>query len=61
MWMTEVVAVAGSNTSAVLAGVTARAFERTRGKEGKILWLMTSGAQAQTINSTITTKLRYHI
>ncbi|ATZ51184.1 hypothetical protein BCIN_06g06090 [Botrytis cinerea B05.10] len=58
MWkqgMSEVVAVAGSNTSTVLAGVTAGAFERVGGKEGKRLWLTTSGAQAQPINGTITT------
>ncbi|KAF7887771.1 hypothetical protein EAF00_010065 [Botryotinia globosa] len=58
MWkqgMSEAVAVAGSNTSTVLAGVTAGAFERVGGKEGKRLWLTTSGAQAQAINGTITT------
>ncbi|KAI9642220.1 hypothetical protein NHQ30_009022 [Ciborinia camelliae] len=48
MWkegMNEVVAVAGSNTSTVLAGVTAGAFERARGREGKRLWLTTSGGE----------------
>ncbi|QSZ29209.1 hypothetical protein DSL72_003720 [Monilinia vaccinii-corymbosi] len=58
MWkegMSEVVAVAGSNTSTILAGVTAGAFERVRGREGKRLWLTTSGAQAQPINGTIIT------
>ena len=43
--MSEVVAVAGSNTSTVLAGVTAGAFERVGGKEGKRLWLTTSGGK----------------
>lgn len=48
MWkegMSEVVAVAGSNTSTALAGVTAGAFERVGGKEGKRLWLTTSGGE----------------
>lgn len=48
MWkkgMSEVVAVAGHNTSTILAGVTSAAFERTRGREGQRLWLTTSGGE----------------
>ncbi|ESZ99510.1 hypothetical protein SBOR_0075 [Sclerotinia borealis F-4128] len=56
MWkegMSEAVAVAGSNTSTVLASVTAAAFEKVGGREGNRLWLTTGGVQTQSINGTI--------
>ncbi|KAM3066010.1 hypothetical protein ACMFMG_009770 [Clarireedia jacksonii] len=49
---TEVEAVAGSNTSTVLAGVTAGAFGRLRGEHDR-LYMSTGGANATSIPATV--------